>query len=85
MANATTNPYNPPLAQETVLSGSGFSFPWYQWFSATVAKVLRAPASSAPPVTSAGAGVPGQIAYDQNFVYVCIQANLWKKIALTAF
>lgn len=85
MANSTTNPYNPPLAQEPVLTGKGFSFSWYQWMTGVVAKVLRAPVSSAVPTSSVGAGVPGQIAYDQSFVYVCIGVNVWKRTPLSAF
>lgn len=82
---ATKNPLNPPIAQEAVLSGEGFSFSWYQWFTSTVARILNAPVSSAAPATAAGPGTPGQIAYDQNFVYVCIQTNVWKRSPLTTF
>lgn len=53
---------------------------------------LRAPASTvAPPATSGSAGVAGQIAFDDDFFYVCIRTNtaiqaaLWKRLALTAF
>lgn len=85
MANATTNPYNPPPAQEPVLANGFFSFAWYQWLTGVVAKILRAPASASTPATAVAAGVPGQIAYDQNFVYVCVGTNSWKRAALAAF
>lgn len=40
---------------------------------------LSAPAHSSSPCT------PGQLAADQNFVYVCVTANHWKRSPLTAF
>jgi len=47
---------------------------------------IRAPASTvAPPLTSGSVGTPGQIAYDQNFAYICVGVNLWKRIPLLAF
>jgi hypothetical protein len=40
--------------------------------------------NSAPP--SAGSpGVPGQIAFDSGFIYVCTSENVWKRSALTSF
>jgi hypothetical protein len=83
---ATANPNNPPLALEPVLQEGGnfFSFAWYRWFTQTVGKLLQT-ASATAPATSAGAGSPGQISYDGNYLYVCIQANVWKRVALTAF
>ena len=91
MTQATVNPFNPPVVQDPVLTEqdgkqqNSFSFSWYQWFAMKVARALFAPVSGAAPASSAGAGTPGQIAYDQNFLYVCIRANVWKRIALTAF
>jgi len=82
----SNNTFNPPVAQQPVLTGSTFSQSWYQWFAQTVAKKLLAPAAAASAVfTSATTGTPGQIYYDQNFVYVCIGQNLWKRAALNAF
>jgi len=37
------------------------------------------------PATSTSAGIPGQIAYDVNFIYVCIAENNWKRVGLTGF
>jgi hypothetical protein len=51
---------------------------WYQ--------AIQAPAGVvAAPATSGAKGVPGQIAFDQNFVYVAVGVNQWKRIALVAF
>jgi hypothetical protein len=81
---ATTNPNNPPQAQEPVLQGSGFSFSWYSWFAQIVGRKLQT-ASSAAPANSASDGTPGQIAYDANYQYVCISANVWKRTPLNTF
>ena len=40
---------------------------------------LSAPAHSSSPCS------PGQLAANQNFVYVCVAANRWKRSALTSF
>jgi hypothetical protein len=40
---------------------------------------------SAPPTTSASFGQPGMVTYDASYLYVCIAANEWKRIALSAF
>lgn len=87
MAQQTTNPFSPPIAQDAVIvdQANTFTFAWYQWFTLKVARALFAPVSNAVPASSIAAGTPGQISYDQNFLYVCIQANLWKRIPLTAF
>jgi len=37
------------------------------------------------PTTSGSPGTPGQIQSDQNFIYVCVGQNQWKRIALSAF
>lgn len=62
-----------------------FVSPWQQmmtnWWT-----TLRAPGNTvAPPATSNSPGIPGQIAYDKNFFYQCVDKNSWKRTALTAF
>jgi hypothetical protein len=37
------------------------------------------------PASGAAAGVAGSVRYDANFLYVCVSANVWKRVALTAF
>lgn len=39
------------------------------------------------PTSSSSMGTPGQIAYDANFLYVCVSGNppTWKRIALSNF
>lgn len=75
-----------PLEFDEKAKRSGnFVSPWQQmltnWWSA-----LRAPANAvAPPLTSASVAIAGQIAFDQNFLYIAVGKNQWKRIALTAF
>lgn len=87
MGTNTTNPNNPPVASEPVLQegANSFSTGWYQWFTSKVAKILNAPVSSAAPATSASTGTPGQIAFDNNSLYVCVGVNAWKKLPLSTF
>jgi hypothetical protein len=42
-------------------------------------------ASGKAPATSSSAGVAGQIAWDENYVYVCTSTNTWKRSALTTW
>ena len=39
----------------------------------------------ATPITSSSTGVPGQIAYDSNFVYICIATNTWRRAAIASW
>lgn len=39
--------------------------------------------TNAYPVSNTSNGVPGQIAYDSNSVYVCVANNKWGKASLT--
>jgi len=42
------------------------------------------PASTAPASASDN-GQPGQIAWDANFIYVCVATNTWKRAALSSW
>lgn len=37
------------------------------------------------PTTSASSGVVGQIEFDTGFIYICIAANTWRRVATTTF
>ena len=51
---------------------------WYQ--------AMRSPAGGvAAPASSTSTGIAGQIAYDANFLYICIGTNLWRRVPLGAF
>jgi hypothetical protein len=37
------------------------------------------------PTSATAPGVVGDFSYDSNFIYFCVSANLWKKVALSTF
>jgi hypothetical protein len=41
--------------------------------------------SSYKPASSSAAGVPGQMAWDSTYLYICTSANTWKRITLSTF
>jgi len=40
---------------------------------------------SSAPANSSANGVAGQIAYDSNYVYVCVANNTWKRLSLGSY
>lgn len=80
------NAFSPPVVQSPVLdqSGNTFARPWYEWLASTVANALQAPVSASAPANSSAQGTPGQVAFDQNFLYI-FTGNAWKRIPLTSF
>lgn len=47
-----------------------------------VAPSASASQSSYKPASSSGAGTPGQIAWDSTYLYICVSANSWRRVAL---
>jgi len=41
--------------------------------------------TSQTPSSSSAVGLPGQIAWDSGYVYVCVATNTWKRSALTTW
>jgi len=37
------------------------------------------------PANSSANGFAGQLAYDSNYIYVCVSANTWKRSALSSW
>lgn len=37
------------------------------------------------PATAASTGTPGMVAYESGFLYVCVSANVWQRVALSTF
>lgn len=37
------------------------------------------------PATSSSPGTAGQVAYDTNYLYICVNSSSWRRIALTTF
>lgn len=42
-------------------------------------------ASASAPATATSTGVVGQVAYDTDYLYVCVANNTWKRVALTTW
>ena len=42
------------------------------------------PSYASVPVSAGAPGNPGQISYDNDYLYICINANTWKRISLAA-
>jgi hypothetical protein len=38
----------------------------------------------AAPATNTSVGIVGQMAFDENYIYRCVQSNVWKRTALNA-
>lgn len=51
--------------------------------SLTVAGSLIVPTST--PASAAAAGVAGTITWDSSYIYVCVSANSWKRVAISAW
>lgn len=50
-----------------------------------VLSVTGVKSTSFPPINSTDPGVPGEIRFDNQHIYVCIAEDLWKRTALLAF
>lgn len=37
------------------------------------------------PATASSAGTPGMVAYDANFLYICVASATWKRVAIATF
>ena len=42
-------------------------------------------AASDPPASAAATGTAGTITWDSNFIYVCVAANTWKRVAIATW
>lgn len=40
---------------------------------------------TATPASASAAGVAGQIVWDASYIYVCIAANTWKRVAIATW
>jgi hypothetical protein len=39
----------------------------------------------AAPASSTASGNPGDKAYDSNYLYICVSANTWERVALSSW
>jgi hypothetical protein len=65
---------NSAFADMFKVSGSG---------GTTIAGRYNAPLST--PASATAAGTTGDVAWDANFVYVCVATNSWKRVAIAAW
>lgn len=42
-------------------------------------------ASSAAPASAGATGTPGQMAYESGFLYVCVAADTWERVAIATW
>ena len=63
-----------PYLEVTVQETAGSSV-----FVHTMENVLTTPGPTSPD------GVPGQMAYDSDYLYICVATNTWKRVALSSF
>jgi hypothetical protein len=59
--------------------------PVFQRWINKLQSFVNAPVSLVPPPTSASPGNAGQISTDGNFLYICVAAGSWKRVALSSF
>ena len=45
----------------------------------------RTTVSNTAPATSSSTGQPGTIAYDSDYIYICVAANTWKRVAVVTW
>ena len=41
--------------------------------------------ATATPASASASGTAGQISWDSNYVYICISANTWKRVAIASW
>ena len=41
--------------------------------------------SNSPPASNTATGTKGTINYDNDYLYICIATNTWKRVALSTF
>lgn len=77
-------PVAPPPASTAIVDKQGnLTPPWIQWLT-SIWDAVAGPAHTTAPATSAANGYAGQLAYDQNFLYVYV-GSAWKRIPLNNF
>lgn len=67
-------------------ASSGVAWAHIKWFQEVATAANASPQiTSTIPASSVSDGEAGTIAFDANFLYVCIALNKWRRIALAAF
>ena len=67
-------------------SASGVTRPQITWLQSLAVGInASAQVTATIPANSASPGQPGTIAFDSNWLYVCVGLNIWRRTALSAF
>jgi len=77
-----TIPLNPGEARQFRVRAVTELFSKSAWSAATSATATFAP-WGAIPASSSDPGVAGQMAYDADYLYLCVATDTWKRIALS--
>jgi hypothetical protein len=78
----------PPAPVRTNIVGKGEDSPsynWERWFQSLTDFNSNPRIPFFTPASSTAKGVADSITHDNNFVYVCVSTNSWKRIALVSF
>lgn len=82
--SAVTDPYiHEPKGASTATAGQVYIADGAgsgNWAVLTLADI-----DVAAPASAAATGTAGTIAYDSSYIYVCISANTWKRVAISTW
>jgi hypothetical protein len=82
-------PFNAPKQKgkdDEPIGSSGIARPHIVWFQSVERAINATPQLSATvPTSSAFAGQPGDMAFDANFLYVCVGVGIWRRVGLASF
>lgn len=73
LLNYPPSPANPILGRHAVANVSVMP----------VDRILATESWRAVPASSTAAGITGQKAHDQNYLYICINTNTWRRMPLS--
>ena len=78
------NPPNPTVGTLWYDTVDGRTYIYYNgtWVDSNPTNIATA---GTAPLTSTSNGIPGQIAYDSGFVYICVAENTWKRAPLSTW
>ena len=82
-----------PLTESAQGQGQGKSKPsstlastHQKWFTQAQEAINgSAQVTGTIPTSSSSPGQPGTIAFDSNFLYVCVGQNIWRRVGLSSF
>jgi len=79
-----TNPNSPTVGELWYDTVDGRTYIYYNgtWVDSNPTNIATA---GTAPLTSTSNGIPGQIAYDGGFVYICVAENTWKRAPLSTW